>query len=54
MSERQEHKRRYNQRLEYMARFDKWLASEPNMLRVLKWRRWKKNKPIWEVADDEG
>lgn len=47
MSERQEHKRRYNQRLEYIAHFGKWLESEPPMWRVFAWRRWKKARPVW-------
>ena len=48
MSERQEHKRRYNRRLEYIAQFAKWLEQEPPMFRIVKWRRWKKARPVWE------
>lgn len=45
MSERQEKKRRYNQKLEWIAAFEKWLASEPPIWKLFSWRRWKKNKP---------
>ena len=48
MSERQEHKKRYNLRLQYIAEFQKWLDREPPMLRVFKWRRWKRERPVWE------
>ena len=53
MSERQEKKKRYNRRLEFIATFDKWLATEPAIIRIFKWRKWKKNRPIWEEAKDE-
>lgn len=46
MSERQEKKRRYNQRLQYIADFNKWLESEPPMIRIITWRRWKKRRPV--------
>ena len=46
MSERQEKKRRYNQRLEYIADFNKWLDAEPSILRPIAWHRWKKSRPI--------
>lgn len=46
MSESREHKRRYNQKLEYIALFDKWLEAEPPMIRVIAWHKWKKQKPI--------
>ena len=45
MSERQEKKRRYNQRLEYIAAFQKWLEKEPPMWRFLAWRRWRNSRP---------
>ena len=48
MSEKQEKKKRYNLRLEYIARFEKWLSEEPSMCRVFKWKRWKNNRPKWE------
>lgn len=46
MSESREKKRRYNLRLEHIALFDKWLAAEPPMFRLIAWHRWKKNKPV--------
>lgn len=48
MSERREHKRRYNQRLEYIANFEKWLKREPPMLPFFwRWRKWRDSRPIW-------
>lgn len=46
MSESREHKRRYNQRLEYIAHFERWLENEPPFVRLLKWHRWKKARPV--------
>lgn len=46
MSERQEHKRRYIQRLEFIADFEKWLAQEPPMLpRFWRWKKWRDSRP---------
>lgn len=53
MSERQEKKRRYNLRLEYIAHFQKWLNREPPMWRVLAWRRWKRERPVWMAEEGE-
>lgn len=47
MSERQEHKRRYNQRLEYIATFQKWIDAEPPMIKFWAWRKWLNNRPVW-------
>lgn len=47
MSESREHKRRYNQKLQFIATFEKWLSEEPNMLHFFKWRKWKKDKPTF-------
>lgn len=48
MSERQEHKRRYNRRLQFIAEFEKWLEKEPSMIRIISWWRWKQQRPVWE------
>lgn len=48
MSEKQEHKRRYNRKLEFIAHFEKWLANEPSMLHFIKWHKWLKQKPVWD------
>lgn len=48
MSERREHKRRYNLQLEYIARFSNWLNNEPPMILFWRWRKWKKERPIWD------
>ena len=46
MSERQEKKKRYNQKLEYIAAIEKWLDSEPPKILFWRWIRWKKSKPV--------
>ena len=51
MSERQEHKRRYNRRLEFISHSQNWLDCEPPMVLIFHWWRWKKQRPVWE--DDE-
>lgn len=48
MSESREHKRRYNLRLEFIAEVARWLDREPPMILFWKWRKWKKERPIWE------
>lgn len=48
MSESREHKRRYNQRLEYIAQFTKWLEKEPPMVLFWKWKKWKNERPVWK------
>lgn len=53
MSERQEKKRRYNQRLEYIRAFNKWLDAEPPMWRVASWARWKKQRPKFVEGECE-
>lgn len=51
MSERQEHKKRYNLRLQYISEHTKWLDREPPMWRVFAWRRWKRERPVWEEIE---
>ena len=53
MSEKREKRRRYNQRLEYIANFNKWLDTEPPIVRLISWHRWKKSRPIFENTDEE-
>lgn len=53
MSEKREKKRRYNQRIEYIANFNKWLDKEPSILRLVSWHRWKKARPVFERMDEE-
>lgn len=53
MSERQEHKKRYNQRLQYIAEFVKWLDAEPPYWAVFRRRAWKKRRPVWRYADED-
>ena len=45
MSEKQEKKRRYNQKLEWIAAFEKWLENEPPIWKLFAWRRWKNSRP---------
>lgn len=51
MSERQEHKRRYNLRLQYIAEFNKWLDREPPRYRLFAWRKWKAERPVWRYIE---
>ena len=53
MSEKREKRRRYNQRIEYIANFNKWLDTEPPIVRLISWHRWKKSRPIFEKTDEE-
>jgi hypothetical protein len=46
MNEKKEKRKRYNQKLEFIARFNKWLESEPPMILFWRWRKWKKSRPI--------
>lgn len=48
MSEKQEKRRRFNERMEYVAEFNAWLRKEPPMWKLLSWWRWKKTRPIME------
>ena len=51
MSERQEKKKRYNLRLQYIAEFNKWLDREPPIFRFVRWRRWKAERPVWTEVE---
>lgn len=53
MSESREKKKRYNQKLEFISHFEKWAVSEPSMLVFWRWRRWLRERPIWEANHDE-
>ena len=52
MSEKREKKRRYNQRLVYIADFNKWLDTEPPIARLILWYRWKKSRPTPPTMDE--
>lgn len=52
MSERQEHKKRYNQKLEYIAKYEKWLDKEPPIINFIAWHKWKKQRPINPIRSD--
>ena len=51
MSEKQEHRKRYNLRLQYIAEFNKWLDREPQICRYRKWRKWKAERPTWRYIE---
>ncbi len=51
MSESREKKRRYNLKLEYIARFGNWLDSEPPLWMFWRWRRWKASRPVFDDGD---
>lgn len=46
MSGKREHKKRYNLKLEYIARYNKWLEAEPPKIFFWRWYKWKKNRPL--------
>ena len=45
MSARREHRRRYNERLEYNDALERWLARKPSRWRILSLHRWKRCRP---------
>ncbi|MBQ7671311.1 MAG: hypothetical protein IJS45_11440 [Clostridia bacterium] len=50
MSEKQEHRRRFYQKVQYVAEFENWLREEPPFFRFIKWHRWKKRRPtMWRA-----
>lgn len=51
MSEKQEHRKRYNRKLIYIAEFDKWLDSEPSMFNLIAWHKWKKQRPVFNEVE---
>ena len=51
MSGKRMHKTRYNQKLEYIRRFEWWLSWEPPMVLFLRWRKWKKRRPTWKDVE---
>lgn len=53
MSERREHKKRYNQKLMFISEFTKWLESEPKMILFWRWRRWKASRPLFDRMMNE-
>lgn len=53
MSQKREHKRRYNLRLEFIASFEEWLASEPPIILFWRWRKWKDSRPLMKDFDTE-
>lgn len=49
MSESREHKKRYYQRMAFIAEFEKWLAQEPPMFpRFWRWWKWRDSRPKLE------
>ena len=51
MSGSRMHKTRYNQKLEYIERFERWLRLEPPMILFWQWHKWKKRRPKWEDVE---
>ena len=48
MSEKQEKRRRYNQKLAYIAAYEEWLSQEPPRIFFWRWHRWKRQRPVKE------
>ena len=46
MSERREKKRQYNEKLEYIAAFNRWLQCEPPIWAIFRRIRWKRARPV--------
>lgn len=46
MSESREKKRRYNEKLAYIAAFEIWLNCEPPIFLFWRWRKWRAQRPI--------
>lgn len=45
MSEKQEKRRRYQARLQYIRDVEWWRAREPKKIFIFAWLHWKKQKP---------
>lgn len=45
MSERQEHKKRIEQKLQYLAQLEAWLAEEPEWWRFSARKQWRARRP---------
>lgn len=45
MNAKQAKKMRHNEKLEYIAAFEKWLAQEPPKWKIWAWKRWKSERP---------
>ena len=54
VSGRRMHKTRYNQKLEYIDQFERWLRLEPPMILFWMWIRWKKRRPTWKDVEKGG
>lgn len=48
MSEKQEKRRRCNRKLAYIAAFDVWCQREPPMILFWRWRKWLKDRPVFD------
>ena len=46
MSEKQEHRKRYAARYEYLNKLEKWLDNMPPWWKIAKRIRWKKERPV--------
>lgn len=45
MSEKRAKRDRAKERLEYIRLFNAWIDSEPSMLNIFAWRKWKNSRP---------
>lgn len=52
MSARREHRRRYNQKLAYIAKFTQWIESEPPMFLFWKWKNGAVRGPKWRLEHE--
>ena len=45
MNEKKERRKRYNEKLQYIAEMEKWFREEPKMINIIKWHKWKIRRP---------
>ncbi len=46
MNEKLAKRIRVNEKLAYVVAFELWLKEEPPIFRIIKWRLWKKRRPV--------
>lgn len=51
MSEKQEKRKRFNYRFQYVLAMNDWMRKEPPVWKIFARRRWKKSMPVWEEKE---
>lgn len=47
MSAKREKKKRYNQKLELIQKFERWAIEEPPIWMFWRWKKWLSRRPEW-------